>query len=144
MTTHPSSIARARSSALAASLLLSASPPDLALLLMPSAPGASAFEQAQPAPEGADRALRPLRVDHAGLAGLGVGACAIWALGTAAPDAAPRALRTPHPHGVAVAGTGVLATLASLLLPGEPPVAGVRAFLMVGPGGGGIAVAARF
>jgi hypothetical protein len=142
MPAHPSSLP-ARSRALAASILLAAAPPDLPLILLPSTPDASVLAQPEPAAD-TTRALRPLRVDVAGLAGLGVGACALWALGTAAPDAAPHAMRTPNRIGFALAGTGAIATLASLLLPGQPPVAGVRAYLMIGPGGAGVTVAARF
>ena len=147
---------RARS--LAGSLLLAAAPlPDLSFLLLPSppdadtlglatpAPEATAPPEAIPVPESAARVARALHVDPSAVAGLAVGAGALWALGIDVPPRSPAATCVPNAVGVAVTTTGALGTLASMWLPREDRrVADVRAFVMVGPGGVGFVVAARF
>ena len=104
---------RARS--VAASILLAAAPlPDLSLVLLPSPPDAGTLAQATPAPasssvpEGAARIARALHLDPSAVAGLALGAGALWALGPASPPASPRATCAPNAVGFALAGTGAL------------------------------------
>jgi hypothetical protein len=153
MPTHPSH--RARS--LAASLALAAPLPDLSLLLLPSppdaetlalatpAPEATAPPEAVPVPESAARVARALHVDPSAVAGLAVGAGALWAMGTDVPPRAAGATWVPNAVGFAVGTSGALGTLATVWLPpADRLVADVRAFVVVGPGGAGFVVAARF
>ncbi len=147
---------RARS--IAASLVLAAAPlPDFSLLLLPSTPDAATLALAEPAPEATlppeavpvpertARIARALHLDPSAIAGLALGAGALWAVGPDFPPPDPRATCVPNAVGFALAGTGALGVLASMWLPRENPrVADVRAFVVVGPGGVGFVVAARF
>ena len=117
-------------------------PPELSVLVLPSAPGASELALVTPGPvtDSGDvsRAARPL-------ASVGAGACALWATRADWPSAKPPVVWPGSAAGFAVTGVSVLTVLGSALLAREQaPVVGVHALVVLGPGGAGVGVAAGF
>ncbi len=117
-------------------------PPDLSLLLLPYAPGTSELALVSPSTETAKGDRRPLARP---LTSLSMGACALWATRAEWPSAGPQPLRPEAEAGFALAGVAVITVLAGTALARSAmPVDGVHAVLAFGPGGAGVALAARF
>lgn len=113
-------------------------PAELSLILLPHAPGADNLTLGSPASGDAPRRARPFTR-------VAAGAIALWATHPEWPAPGPRRLRPEAAAGFAIAGAGVLIVLAGTwLAKGDMPVDRVHTVLLIGPGGAGVGLAARF